>query len=52
MDVQADDLHEALRKLRTYGPVRDRTTDREPREVILTDDEALALLRCLDQQQK
>lgn len=41
---QHPSFDDALTKLRRYATVRDRQTDREPRTVTLTDDEALALL--------
>jgi len=42
--VQAAERHEGIRKLDTYGNARDRQTDREPRTVSVTDDEALAIV--------
>lgn len=41
------DLESALLKLRTYGPSRNRETDFESRKIILTDDEAMAILEAL-----
>jgi hypothetical protein len=40
-------LTNAIEKLSRYGPARNRNVDREPRQVMLTDDEALALLDVL-----
>jgi hypothetical protein len=41
-------LTSALDKLTRYGYARDRSIEREPREVTLTDDEALALLAAME----
>lgn len=38
----------ALATLRRFAPARNRLTDREPRTVMLTDDEALALLEFIE----
>jgi len=44
----SDDLLTAVMKLNRYAYARDRTTDREPRTLTITDDEAVALLFALD----
>jgi hypothetical protein len=41
----------AVDKLERYGMARNRVEDREIRQVILTDDEALAVLDVLTQQE-
>lgn len=38
----------AISKLDRFGRARDRAIDPEPREVVLTDDEAAALYRLLE----
>ena len=43
------ELRSAMDKLLRYGLARDRTTDREPRAVTLTDDEAAALVDLFDE---
>lgn len=40
-------LQSAIDKLARYGPARDRGRDHAPRQVVLTDDEAVALLERL-----
>lgn len=42
------DLQNALSKLKEFGLARDRRIDREPRKVIITDDEAVAILEFLE----
>lgn len=41
-------LASAKEKLRRFGGARNRLTDRQPREVVITDDEAIAILMKLD----
>ena len=41
-------LSDAIDKLRRYGPMRDRSVEREPRTVTITDDEAVAVLEALE----
>ena len=41
------DFASAFEKLQRFAAVRDRATDREPRTITLTDDEAFALLVAL-----
>jgi len=48
MDTDPDLTH-AILKLKSYARARDRATEREPRTVTLTDDEALALLERLEE---
>jgi hypothetical protein len=42
------EMGEALRKIRQFGTARNRSTDTETRHVIITDDEALALVEYID----
>ena len=44
-DVEA--LLDVVMRLARYGPARDRETEREPRTITITDDEALLLLSVL-----
>lgn len=46
------ELQGAIDKLRAYAYARDRVIDREERTIILTDDEAVALLAALDSQRE
>jgi len=39
---------DVIARLAAYGHARDRATEREPRTITITDDEALALLALLD----
>lgn len=43
-------LSEALDKLRRYAAARNRAADKEPRTIVLSDDEALALLDAIESQ--
>jgi hypothetical protein len=45
----SETLTDAIRKLARFAYVRDRATEREPRTITLTDDEAVALLARLDE---
>ena len=38
------DMYSALDKLERFAWARDRNVDKEPREIVLTDDEGAALL--------
>lgn len=42
------DLIELVSRLATYGCARDRETEREPRTITITDDEALLLIGYLE----
>jgi hypothetical protein len=44
-DIEA--LLDVVMRLARYGPVRDRATEREPRTITITDDEAMLLLSVL-----
>lgn len=44
-DVEA--LLDIVMRLARYGPARDRATEREPRTITITDDEAMLLLSVL-----
>ena len=37
------DLEKGLRKIKLYGPARNRRLDNEQRNVVITDDEAMAI---------
>lgn len=39
---------DVMARLASYGLARDRTTDREPRTITITDDEAMAILLMFD----
>ncbi len=43
----ANDLVHVLLRLATYGFARDRDTEREPRTMTITDDEAILILDAL-----
>ena len=45
----SETLTDAIRKLARFAYVLDRATEREPRTITLTDDEAVALLARLDE---
>ena len=47
MSFYSPEYRSAIDKLARYGQARDRLQDREPRQVILTDDEALSILDVL-----
>jgi hypothetical protein len=42
--TEIDDLLALVMRLHRYGVARDRATEREPRTITVTDDEALLLL--------
>lgn len=46
--TQRDDLLAAIERLERYGRARDRETEREPRQVTISDDEAVAIADALE----
>ena len=42
--VSMDEFRDLMLRLNRYGSARDRTTEREPRTITITDDEAMMLL--------
>ena len=47
MKFYSPEYRSVVDKLERFGKARDRLWDREPRQVVLTDDEALAVLDVL-----
>lgn len=45
--TDVNDLLAVVMKLHKYGSARDRATEREPRTITITDDEAMLLLSVL-----